>query len=475
MSPFSLQEKGVGDELKTKRYGEFMNKQYLTGILISILLLSGCGKEAKNDTGTLAVEMQRSLKTELLDAWYPVTLDTVYGGFLSNFTYDWKADGPQNKMLVTQARHVWTASQAAVFFKDPRYKTIAEHGFRFLKNKMWDPAYGGFYMMRNREGGSVENLYRDEKRIYGIAFAIYALASYYEMSKDTAALNLAKETFYWMDAHSRDPEYGGYFNHLTREGDWFYKTNKESDVYEIGPAAFKDYNSSIHILEAFTALYKIWPDTLVWQRLLEMFRLIRDTFTREEGYLQLFWRRDWTPVTFRDSTEAIRQKNYGLEHVSFGHDVETGYLLLEAAEVLQIGPDSITMVIAKKLVDHSLAKGWDKEKGGFYYEGSYVTNSDSVIIINNSKSWWVQAEGLNALLLMATLFPEEDKYYRLFEQQWQYIKEYLIDHEYGGWYTSGLDISPNAKHAAKASDWKVDYHDSRALMNCINYLRSFKE
>jgi mannobiose 2-epimerase len=87
----------------------------------------------------------------------------------------------------------------------------------------------------------------------------------------------------------------------------------------------------------------------------------------------------------------------------------------------------------------------------------------------------VQAEGLNALLLMANLFPAERKYKEAFARQWNYMKTYLIDHEHGGWYKEGLDQSPDQRRGAKGFDWKVNYHESRALMNCIKLLKSEHE
>ena len=96
----------------------------------------------------LISEMRTSLDTDLLKVWYPESLDSSHGGFLSDLTYDWKPYGPQHKMLVTQARHVWTASRAALFYEQDRFRRIAEHGFHFLKNSMWDTDHGGFYMLR---------------------------------------------------------------------------------------------------------------------------------------------------------------------------------------------------------------------------------------------------------------------------------------------------------------------------------------
>jgi mannobiose 2-epimerase len=448
-----------------------MPTKYLL-LIILILLVAGCSPSIELKDQKRIEEMENSLKYELLNAWYPISLDTVYGGFLSDFTYDWQAYGPQNKMLVTQSRHVWTASQAAMFYEEDSYLRIAEQGFYFLRDKMWDKTYGGFYMLRDRKGESIPLIYGDEKRVYGSSFAIYALTTYFSMSGDSSALNLAKKTFLWIDRYNHDSEYKGYFDHTTRDGSWQVKNGLKTVAFDSITIGYKDFNSSIHLLESFTALYKVWPDSMLRERLLEMFFLIRDVMIHEKGYLILYWTRDWKPVSFRDSSDAVRKKNYYLDHVSFGHDVETAYLLLEASHVLGLPSDIRTLELAKKMVDHALIKGWDNKKGGFYYDGYYFDNAGSFSIINEEKSWWVQAEGLNTLLLMAKLFPQEKKYYHTFKKQWEYINKYLIDHKHGGWYVSGLDKSPGERKGDKAFIWKANYHDMRALINCIKMLNS---
>ena len=435
----------------------------LTTISLVLTIILSCSPEISRDEQKIIDEMEKSLKDNVLNSWYPVSLDTVYGGFLSNFSYDWQPNGRQNKMLVTQTRHVWTCSEAAMFFNEIRYRKIAEHGFRFLRDKMWDESYGGFYMIRDRKGDSLPQSDSDYKTAYGTAFAIYSLATYYRMSGDTSALNLAQKTFFWLEKYNHDPEFKGYFDRLARDGS------------RPSTSRWKDQNSSIHLLEAFTALYNVWPDDLVRQRLFEMLVLIRDTIVADKSYLTLYLERDWRPVSFRDSSEVVRLANYNLDHVSFGHDVETAYLMLEASHALELKSDTKTSVVAKKMVDHALDRGWDSENGGFYDAGYYFSGSDSISIIDDKKIWWVEAEGLNALLLMANLYPGEEKYYNAFLKQWKYIDTYLIDHEHGGWYGAGLDNSPNQKKGSKASDWKINYHNARSLMNCIKMLKKEHE
>ena len=439
-------------------------------IYLLLTIISGCTPSVEPEKQRIADEMEQSLKTELLDVFYPLSIDTVYGGFLSDFTFDWQPGFPQNKMIVTQARHIWTTSNAAMFFKDDKYQKITEHGFHFIRDKMWDNTYGGFYMIRNREGNPIGQASGNSKTAYGNAFAIYALASYFKLSGDSSALELARQTFLWLEQYSHDSEYGGYFNNLTREGKLRERDNEELARFDQAGPDWKDQNSSIHLLEAFTELYKAWPDSLLHQRLQEMLGIIRDTIVREKGYLTLFLERDWTPISYRDSSDAIRKAHFNMDHVSFGHDIETAYLMLEASDALKLESDQKTLTIAKKMVDHSLSTGWDEEKGGLYNEGYYFKDSESISVIDKAKVWWVQAETLNSLLLMSKLFPEENKYYQAFLKQWEYMKTYLIDHEYGGWYYNGLDNNPEMTKANKTSDWKVNYHDSRSLMNCIEML-----
>lgn len=417
---------------------------------------------------TYAQEIEQSL-IQLLDKCYPLTMDREHGGFLTTFTYDWKPEGPQDKMIVTQARHTWFPAKAARLYPAKKHlREAASHGFVFLKNAMWDKTHGGFYTWVTREGmpKDPEGL----KSAYGNAFGIYALAAYYGLSKDTAALNLAKQAFYWLEKHSHDPKHGGYFQDLRRDGTPVLTGAQKQSLY--GGMGYKDQNSSIHLLEAFSELYDVWPDALLQKRLQEMLKLVRDRITTEQGYLTLFLTPDWKPISFRDSSEAVREKNYNLDHVSFGHDIETAYLILEASHTLKIRQDVRTPIIAKKMADHSLIMGWDKQAGGFYERGYYFKGADTTTIIDDRKNWWSQAEGLNTLLLMARKYPNDPmEYGRKFKTQWAYIKQNLIDPVNGGWYEGGLDKEPDRKTGHKLHAWKAAYHDGRALMNCLHLLR----
>jgi mannobiose 2-epimerase len=439
--------------------------------LLFFPLIFAFNVEENNDIREkLAAEIEASIQTQLINKWYPLAIDSVHGGFLSNFTYEFVPEEKQEKMIVSQARHLWTTSKASIYYsEDAPYESYAEHGFPFLRDKFWDKKYGGFHTLLDQQG-NVLSSGQEHKTAYGNAFAIFGLAAYVEATADTAALDLAKKAFLWLEKHSHDPVHLGYFQSLDRDGTPLLDRAGLPSTSQIG---YKDQNSSIHLLEAFTELYAVWPEELLRERLEEMLFLIRDTLIMDKGYLQLFFYPDWKPVSYRDSSRTQIEKHHSLDHVSFGHDVETAYLMLEASHVLGIKDDPVTMTIAKKMVDHALINGWDSSVGGFYDGGYYFKGEDNITIVKDSKNWWAQAEGLNTLLIMADYFPDDEMdYFGKFQKQWDYVQTYIIDQEHGEWYAGGLDKEPQHKQTRKGHIWKTPYHNFRALANCVQRLRS---
>jgi len=433
--------------------------------LLIFLSIASCGRLTETHLEAIAGEMDKLLKDNMMPSWYPRVIDTVYGGYLSDFSYKWEMTDRQNKMIVTQARHVWTCSKMRAFTGDSKYLEYAKHGFTFLRDKMWDKEYGGFFNLVTREGVPVNegNNPRIYKNAYGNAFGIYALAAYYRESRDPEALDLAKKAFAWLEKGSHDPLHGGYFQFLDQDGAPFME-----GMRNIPP---KDQNSSIHLMEAFTELYHVWTDELLRQRLQEMFYLIRDVIVNESGSLQLYLSKSLTPVSLQDSSKELHQRIYFLDHMSFGHDVETAYLLMEAAEALKF-KDGKTPVVCKKMVDNAMIHGWDKKTAGVYDAGYFYKGEKEVVILRDTKNWWAQFETLNTLLIMSELYPDDPlKYGKRFIDQWEFIKKYMVDWEYGDVYPGSLDKEPEAREANKAQIWKGNYHTARSLINCINRIR----
>jgi mannobiose 2-epimerase len=411
------------------------------------------------DSKQLATEMEATLQRDVLSVWFPRSVDSTYGGFYSNFTRDWQRTNSEGKFSVFQGRMVWVAAQ--VMMKRPelreKYKPIVEQGFKYLSEVLWDKQYGGFYWGMN-EKNEVSQPYTDGKHLYGISFGLYGATATYMATKDENALKLAQQTFRWIDEHAHDEKNGGYFEWLTRDGKVVHGKQdlaRAEGVPVAGfPLGYKSMNTHIHLLESFTQLYEVWKNDTLRLRLNELLEIIRDKVCTEPGVMNLYFTNEWRAIP---------------DHDSYGHDVETAYLMIEAETVLRGKPSAKTERMAKLLVDHALGYGWDETNGGFYRDGTTFGVAE-----DKRKEWWVQFEGLNALLLMHEKYGRQtDSYFKAFQKQWEFIKSHQVDREFGGVFDT-VEQNGEVKDYTKSRIWKECYHETRALLNVIERLTSDK-
>jgi cellobiose epimerase len=399
----------------------------------------------------IADEVEANLRKEILEKFFPAAADEQGGGFYENYSLNWTRTPGSNKSIVYQSRLTWTSAEAARRFpaQAGMYRAMTRRGAACLADKLWDKTGGGFYWQVDDKGQPTSAT----KQMYGHAFGIYALAASYQATKDPAALELAKKAFQWLEDHAHDKVNQGYYEEVSHNGK---PVTGGSASNAVGAAAGqKSMNSSIHLLEALTGLYTVWPDPLVKSRVQEMLALCRDKIYSEPGYLTQFFTADWKRTSSPDS---------------FGHDVETGFLVVEAAEALgQEDPRAWTA--ARHLVDHALQYGWDSQLGGLYDTG--VMNAQGVVTggLHTEKIWWVEAEHLNALLLLHDHWGKETTHYwEAFVKEWEWITRYQIDHTHGGWWPTVQADGTPASHA-KADMWTECYHQGRAMLNVSERLR----
>ena len=424
-------------------------------ILAHSIALPVGARNSLSEREALADEMEAVLRRDVLGVWFPRSVDQANGGFNSNFTREWKPAASAGKFSVFQGRMVWVASQIVMKRPElkPQFLPIIDHGVKYLSEVLWDKQYGGFFWGLD-DKGNISPQYTEGKHLYGMSFGLYGATAAYQATNDRAALALAQKAFRWIDDHAHDAKNGGYFEWLTRDGR-VVQANRENGRIEAVPFAgfpigYKSMNTHIHLLESFTQLYEVWKDELLRRRVIELLGIVRDKICVEPGVMNLYFTPDWRAIPGHDS---------------YGHDVETAYLMLEAEDVLG-QHDPRTEKIARRLVDNALAYGWDETYGGFYREGTTFGKAEDL-----RKEWWVQFEGLNALLLMHEKYGKETSVYlNAFQKQWQFIKEKQIDHQFGGVYDT-VEHDGTVKDYTKARIWKEAYHDTRALLNVTARLR----
>lgn len=400
----------------------------------------------------LAEDVEATLHRDVLDVWFPRNVDNQNGGFYSGFDRKWHPTPSEGKFSVFQGRMTWISSQIALQrpeLKD-KFLPIARHGLNFLNDVLWDKQYGGFFWGVD-DHGQISPYFGDRKELYGESFALYGAAAAYQATNDPKALQLAQNAFGWIDSHAHDTKSGGYFEWLTRDGKVLDAGAGSQPASGGFPIGYKTMNTHIHLLESFSRLYQIWKDDTLRARLEELLTVVRDKICVEPGVMNLYFTNDWRPVP---------------DHDSYGHDVETAYLMLEAEDVLGVPHDPRTEKMARMLVDHALAYGWDNAIGGFYDEGTTFGPAE-----HKTKQWWVEFESLNALLLMHEKYGRETpRYFDAFLKQWRFISDHQIDSEFHGIYE---EIGPDGsvQNTTKGQIWKAAYHDGRALLNVSARLR----
>lgn len=384
------------------------------------------------------------LKTSLVDFYLPACVDPVIGGYFESLRAG-KFVPTGERFLTLQARHLWFFSMLVENGIDPvRARAAAKSGFDFLEKYMRDRVHGGYYSKVTDTGAPKDK----RKHVYLNAFALYGLVAYYRATKDPAALAAGKDLFGVLEAKAHDRRHGGYTEFFTE--DWQPITDPKVNAY-VGPAGTKTYNTHLHVLEALTALCRVWPDPLVKERLAELLVINTTTVRHPDFFCNIDgWRPDWKMIETPANLRA-----------SYGHDVECSWLVLDAARALGQSP-ALHRSWAEALCGYSLKYGYDRERGGFFYTGPLGKPAT-----DRRKEWWVEAEALVAMLELYELTGKQE-YYTTFGQTLDFVEKYQVAPAGSWWATLEPDGSPRG--STRSSPWQGAYHNGRSMILCAKRL-----
>ncbi|MEZ5107181.1 MAG: AGE family epimerase/isomerase [Draconibacterium sp.] len=384
----------------------------------------------------LKKEFENELTDNILNFWVKEVYDINRRTFFGRITNEGKKFPEAPLSAVFTTRIMWTFSAAYRIYPTAIYKKMADEAFRILMETFWDNENGGIYWSVYPDGKPQDT----KKQFYAEAFFIYALSEYYLAFADEHAKQIAVSMFMLMEKYAYDPEFGGYFEAKT--ADW-----KETDDQRLSPKEMnvkKSMNTSLHILEGFTNLYRIWKDDTLKKQLHGMIRIFLDKIINHEtSHFQLFFEKDWMVKSEIDS---------------YGHDIEGSWLLFEAAEVL--GDEKIideVKAVSIKMADVTAKEGFDKS-GGLCYEKAEGH-------LQEQFDWWPQAESVVGFFNTWQI-TKEDKYFDLSKRSWLFIQEYIIDKKNGEWFW-GVNKQLETISTDKINGWKAPYHNGRMCMEMI--------
>lgn len=416
------------------------------GLLLLVVVISAlpCAAETQAQTPAPALarvhkEVHQHLRQGVISFWAEHAIDGQRGGYTMELAEDGSWTGVDKKYLLTQVRMVWFFARAHRHgIEDPDCLALARHGFDFVINNMWDETHGGFYWLVDGDG----KVLKDGKSVYTQSFAIYALSEYYLASNDPQALAYAEQLFDLFISKASDGEYGFRENF---HRDWTPKEGRTK----------KTLDTHMHLMECFTTLYAASGKAKHRQALEHMIALLTTKcIDPEHGYAYEPYDRQFKPIPRGEHMTT-----------SYGHNVELGWLLLEALRVLEQDPEPYKQQILG-MIDHALHYGWDDEHGGLALYGPPSGAVLEAVQLGEKrllKSWWVQSEMLVALL-EAYEWTGEETYKQAFLKIFDWISRHHIDKRHGGWYGIFSWDGKTLRSPSKGGGWKSAYHNGRALM-----------
>lgn len=386
-----------------------------------------------------AADFRRHLEEDIIPFWNKME-DNENGGFYGYADSEGNPDKNSVKGCILNSRILWFYSAAYKLLKKPELLEKAEHAFRFLTEHFYDSRYGGVFWSVKADGTPEDTT----KHTYNQAFAVYALSVFYQASGKKDALNLAYNLFQLMESKCRDSE--GYFEAFSRD---FSPVSNEK-LSENGVDAQRTMNTLLHVLEAYTELYRADEFYAVSDAIRGILRIFKfKVYDNDKKICRVFFDKSYNSL---------------IDLESYGHDIEASWLIDRACEVLEDKAYYSEMrPIIEGLADGALKNGIDAQNHA-------MNNECESGEVNAKKVWWVQAEAVTGFYNAFKNQPERAEYLTISEKVWDYIQNFVIDKKTGEWIE---DISPDNSvkpHQALAHAWKCPYHNGRMCIEMIGRL-----
>jgi mannobiose 2-epimerase len=403
---------------------------------VSLLL---AGEKLSDKFERQAVEQEL---TRIAKWWREHSIDVEHGGFFGEIDYAAQAVPHASKGIVFHSRILWFFSEIARRENNPEYQSLATRAFQYLIKYFDDPEHGGAYWELAFDGSVIQA----KKQTYAQCFCIYALCNYFRLTGDKTALEKALTYFKLVEEHARDWECGGYIEACS-------ETWSDIQDYRLSEKDLnlpKSMNTHLHVLEAYSALYKVHKSAETEEALrhvLEVFEY--HIYCRKSAHLKLFFDMQW--------------RNESLTY-SFGHDIEASWLLWEATKILG---DNVIEAKLKPIVIGLAQVCLDEAIGS---EGQvcdeFIFDSQKRI---ETSYWWVQAEALVGFMNAFTI-TDTQEFKDVCQPIWSFIQRYHIDAVHGEWHWLASTENSTENRIYKAGFWKAPYHNGRAMMEILDLM-----
>lgn len=382
--------------------------------------------------------MREHLEQGILPFWEKLA-DEERGGYYGYVEHDLRVvkDAPKGSIL--NSRLLWVFSTAAHQLGESRYLPYARRAYDFMRH-FEDESHGGLYWMCDRTGRPIDT----RKNTYCQSFGIYGLAAYAQATGEKEPLDRALRLYELIENRLKDET--GYLEGYTRDFTPM-KDDAISDNMELmrqHRVATHTMNTYLHLMEAYTMLYRISGDERVKQS--------------ARGLLHDFVQKIYSPVNKR--LECFFEPDFTsmVDVQSYGHDIEASWLMDETAELVCDADERARVAALTLELAHSV-----RERA---YHGAGLDNERQNGRQDDSRVWWVQAE---AVVGLANAWQKSGDAADLdaAEGVWHDIREHVIDPREGSEWFWSVSASGEVPPRPLVEPWKCPYHNSRMCLEII--------
>ncbi|WP_026619968.1 mannose/cellobiose epimerase-like protein (N-acyl-D-glucosamine 2-epimerase family) (plasmid) [Ensifer sp. WSM1721] len=354
--------------------------------------------------------------------------DWLKGGYAERFDWSGKRFDPGFKRVRVTARQIYAFSHAALGGA-PEALRAAEHGMQFLLRKA--KLSNGLFASKLSTDGTCLDATAD---LYDLAFVLFALAWWYRLTDDAAALRVAEETLSALRRELRHPSQRGF-------------------LHRSGEGAPYQQNPHMHLLEASIFLAAFSDRDIFHTLARELFDLAAGTFfDPETETLAEFYGEGWR-----------RPDDSGSVIVEPGHHFEWCWLL---SRYTALTGDKSALGIAEKLFSFAERHGFDTETGLILD----AVDTAGRVLKADFRSW-PNLEYVKAIVAMQEIYPNDDRFSdERLDEAVQRVFTYFLRPKRsekasvpeGLWvdYLHGKDFSPKVDHIPVSTF----YHLSFAFM-----------
>lgn len=176
--------------------------------------------------------------------------------------------------------------------------------------------------------------------------------------------------------------------------------------------------------------------------------------------MDVFAEHMYNPTLHRQEVFFDREYHSLIDLHSYGHDIETAWLIDRGVEVIDEAAYTEKMTPITKDLTQNIYKT--------AFNGHSLANECERGKVDTTRIWWVQAETVVGFLNGYQKDPSKKEYLEAAEKTWDFIKEHQIDKRSGSewFYAVTEDGAPDEKRPIVEA-WKCPYHNGRMCMEVI--------